>query len=293
MANTLNVNTLPEYVEANRDELLVKAIAGAKTLDYIEIMAGVKHKAALNYLDSEVVLAEGECGWNPAGSDTFTQRYIEVVPVSVQKEFCWLDMKDKYMNHQLRFQAGRETLPFEQKIAEANMNAIAEELEKQIWTGEGSPFDGFITLFKNEGVELLETAEGATVTEKIDALVAAATAAMLKKGVNIFLSLTDFRNYVMESNGACCANRPLLDAAAESVVYAGDSRIKIIPVAGLEGNSYIVAASADALVYGTDIEGSENVYRMWYDEKERKFDFDVLFNAGTAIKFVDEVLYTD
>lgn len=292
MANTLNVNTLPEYIEANRDELLVKAIAGAKTLDYIEIMAGVKHKDALNYLDSEVVLAEGECGWNPAGSDTFTQKYIEVVPVSVQKEFCWLDMKEKYMNHQLRFQAGRETLPFEQKIAESNMNAIAEELEKQIWQGDGSPITGFFSLFKDEDVAVVEAAEGATVTEKVDALVAAATATMLKKGVNIFLSPTDFRNYVMESNGTCCANRPILDAAAESITYAGDSRIKLIPVAGLEGVTSIVAATPDALVYGTDIEGSENVYRMWYDEKERKFDFDVLFNAGVALKYVDEIVYT-
>ena len=53
----INVSTLPEYIQENRDELFVKAIASTKTLDYIESMLGVKGKAALNYLNSTVVLA--------------------------------------------------------------------------------------------------------------------------------------------------------------------------------------------------------------------------------------------
>ena len=42
----INVNALPEYIEVNKDELFVKAVAGTKTLDYIEVMGGVKGKAA-------------------------------------------------------------------------------------------------------------------------------------------------------------------------------------------------------------------------------------------------------
>lgn len=292
MATTLNVNALPEYVNEHKDELLVKAIAGNKTLDYIDIMAGVKHKEAIPFLDSEVELAEGACGWNPAGSDTFGEKTVEVKTVSVQKEWCWLDMKEKFMNYQLKFEAGRETLPFEQKFAESNMTAIQEAVEDLIWKGDDTlGIDGLIAQMEADSDVIDVTfAEGQTVADKVDAVVAAIPVKALKKGVNLFMSYTDFRAYVAEMNGTCCANRPVIDAAADNIVYSGDSRIKIVPVIGLESAGVIVAAPASELIYATDIEGSENTYRIFYDEKERKFCFDVLFNAGTAVRLGDEVV---
>lgn len=292
MANTLSLTALPEYIEQNRDQLFVKSTVGAKSLDYVELMLGVKHKEALNYLDSEVVLQAGNCGWNPQGSDVFSQRYIEAHTVEVEKEYCvYPDFKEKYMNYQLRFEAGRETLPFEEKIAESNVEAIKAAVENMVWQGNsGASVTGWLADAAEASAATVSFASGDTTVGKIDALVAALSARMLAKGVNIFMSNTDFRNYILESNSTCCANRPILDAAAESITYAGDSRIKLIPVLGLEGTGAIVAATPDALVYGTDLEGSEAIYRIWFDEKEQKFLFRVLFNAGTAIKFVDEVI---
>ena len=291
MANTLNLSALPEYVEQNRDQLFVKSTVGAKTLDYVELMLGVKHKEALNYLDSEVVLQAAQCGWNPAGSDTFAQRYIEVNLVEVEKEFCYLDFKEKYMNYQLRWEAGRETLPFEEKIANSNVEAIKAAVEEMVWQGNsGASVTGFLADAAEASAATVSFGSGDTTVAKVDALVAAASARMLAKGVNIFMSMTDFRNYVLESNGTCCSQKPLLDAAADEIIYAGDSRIKLIPVLGLEGTGKMVAATPDALVYGTDIEGSETSYRIWFDEKEQKYMFRVLFAAGTAIKHIDEVV---
>lgn len=293
MANTLSVNTLTDYVESRKDELFVKAVAGTKTLDYIEIMPGVKFKEALNYLDSTVVLADGsECGWNPQGSDTFSNKFIEVKPVTVQKEFCWKDLRKTFANYQLNFEAGRETLPFEQKIAESNLAAIKKEVEKGIWQGVAAAGVAGILAQAEADNAVIDVAfeELPDVIAKIDAVVAAIPAGALEKGVNIFLSWTDFRAYIKALNAECCANRAIIDANVTELVYAGDSRIKLVPVAGLEGTNKIVAAPYDALVYGTDIEGSEGVYRMYYDPKESKFLFEVLFNMGTAIKYSDEVI---
>lgn len=291
MANTLNLSALPEYIEQNRDQLFVDSTVGAKTLDYVELMLGVKHKEALNYLESEVVLQAAQCGWNPNGTDTFSQRYIEVHLVEVEKEFCYIDFKEKYMNYQLRWEAGRETLPFEESIAKSNVEAIKAAVEDMVWQGNsGASVTGFLADIADASAATVSFGSGATAVDKVDALVAAATAKMLSKGVNIFMSMTDFRNYVLESNGTCCAGRPILDAAADSIIYAGDSRIKLIPVLGLEDTGKMVAATGDALVYGTDIEGSETVYRIWFDEKEQKFLFRVLFAAGTAVKYPNEVV---
>lgn len=292
MANTLNINLLPDYIQEHKDELFINATLGAKTLGLVEIMPNVKYKDALNYLESEVVLQDGsDCGWNPQGSDTFSQRYIETVAVEVEKEFCWKDFEKKFMNYQLMWEAGREKLPFEQKIAESNMNAIQDAIEDLVWKGDtGLSIDGFIAAAEAASATTVEFETGQTVSAKIDAVVAALTTKMLKKGVNIYVSPTDFRNYVMEQNGACCNNKPVVDAASEFINYFGDSRVKVIPVLGLEDANAIVAATADALVYATDVEGSEKTYRFWFDEKEEKFMFRVLFRAGTAIKYPDEVI---
>lgn len=293
MATVLNLSGLTEAVENRREELFVQAAVGAKTLDYVELMLNVKKRAQLNYLSSDVLFQEAQCGWNPNGSDTFSEKYVDVIPLEIEKEWCYLDFKDYWLNYELRFAAGRETLPKEEALIKSNQEAIKAALETMLWQGNsGLSFSGFIAQIESEGTTE-NVGSGSTATDKIDAAVAAANAQMLAKGVNVFVSLTDFRNYVLESNGTCCANRPILDAASESITYAGDSRVTIIPVMGLEGTGVVVAASKDALVYATDIEGSEAIYRLWFNEDEQKFKFRVLFNAGTAIKFPNEVVIVE
>ena len=286
----INVSTLPDYIQENRDELFVKAIASTKTLDYIESMLGVKGKAALNYLDSTVVLADGEtCGWNPQGDDTFTQKTVTTKLVTVNKEFCAKQMRSKWMSYDLSLAAGRENLPFEQKIAESNVAAIKKAVEKLIWQGNVTlGIDGLLKQIKDDE-STIKVNGGTTILDKIGKVIAAIPAGALEKGVNVFMSYTDFRSYVEAKNAECCGNMPVIDANVDYLVYAGDSRIKLVPVAGLEGTSKIVAAPYDALVYATDVEDSEGIFKMWFDEKEDKFLFKVLFTAGTAVKYSDEV----
>ena len=287
----INVSTLPDYIQENRDELFVKAIASTKTLDYIESMLGVKGKAALNYLNSTVVLADGEsCGWNPQGDDTFTQKTVTTKLVAVNKEFCAKQMRSKWMSYDLSLAAGRENLPFEQKIAESNVAAIKKAVEKLIWQGDtGLGIDGLLKQIKAEE-NSIKVNGGTTILEKVGKVIAAIPAGALEKGVNVFMSWTDFRSYVEAKNAECCGNMPVIDANVADLVYAGDSRIKLVPVAGLEGTNKIVAAPYDALVYATDVEDSEGIFKMWFDEKEDKFLFKVLFTAGTAVKYNDEVV---
>lgn len=292
MATVLNLSALTDYVNVHRDELFVKATMGTKTLDYIDVLANVKYKDALNYLDSVIELQDGSvCGFNPGGEDVISQRFIENVAVKIEKSWCWKDFEKTFANYQLNWEAGRETLPFEEKLAESNMNAIKDAVEDLIWKGNSAlTISGLIADIKEVSGDTVSFESGATTTAKVDAIVAAVPVKMLKKGVNIFMSYTDFRNYIAEQNGTCCANRPIIDAASESITYLGDSRIKLIPVLGLEDTGAIVAATPDALVYATDIENSENVYRMWYDETPDMFNFRVLFRAGTAVRFPDEVV---
>lgn len=294
MATTLNVITA--YTENHKDELLVKASLDARTVKYVEVMPNVKFKDALNYLDSEVAFQDGSvCGWNPGGSDTFSEKTIETKAVKVEKEWCWKDFEKSAQNYQLMWEAGRETLPFEEKIANSNLGKIQEGLEDIIWYGDVSlgikGFYSAITVDESASTINVSGATSAdTIVEKVDKLVAAIPQRALKKGANVFMSYANLRNYILGLNATCCANRPIQDAAVDEFAYIGDSRVKLVAVNGIK-DDFMVAASVDALVYATDIENSENRYRMWFDEGTEKFKMRVLFRAGTALKYADEIAY--
>lgn len=293
MASALNVTAITEYVNVHKDELLTKASLGAKTLDYIDIMPNVKYKDAINYLDSTVVLADGSvCGFDPKGSDVFTDKTIEVVPVKIEKEWCAKDFRKMYANHELLFEAGREKLPFAEQLINSNSDKIVEALESLVWNGDDElGIDGFLAqMDEDDTVIKAEAAEGASATEKVDAVYAALPELLRKQGVIMYIDPSLFALYVQEQNASCCNNRPVIDAAADSIKYLGDSRITIVPVYGLIGSGRIVATTPKNLVYATDVEDSENVYKFWFNEEDEMFRFRVLFNAGTAYKFGDYIV---
>lgn len=285
------VNNLPAYVNDNRDELLAKSMMGAKTLDYIEVMANVKGKTALNYLDSTVVFADGaECGFNAEGADTLTQRTIEVKPIKVNKEFCQRDLLNTSLNYGLMVAAGRETLPFEQKFIDTNLAAINAKLETLIWQGDASlGIDGFLAQLEEEAGVVDVTA--ADINALIDAVYDAIPENVMDKDVHIFVSPANYRAYVKALNAECCGNRDVIDAAAAEIFYPGDTRVRIVGVPGLAGQNVAVAGARDNFVYGTDLEDSQSVYDFWYSTDDRIFKMEVLFNAGTQIKFPTDAVY--
>ncbi len=290
----INVNDLPEYVADNRNELLTKAALGAETLDYIDTILNVKHKTNLHILSSTIQFQNGkECGFNAQGEDKFSNRTLEVIPIKVNKSFCDRDLIEKWTNQDLLIQAGRETLPFEQIFMEENNKAIARKLDEAIWQAKGNSdyLDGFrgFTEYCQNGATV-ELPVGSTEADLVDAMYAAIPTAVLANDPIIFVSYTFFRKYIMVLNSTCCANRPIVDANTVELRYIGDSRVIIKPVVGLENSEWFYAGSRHNFIYGTDIEDSQNAYKLWYSDDDDLFKYKVLFNAGVQVAFPDEVV---
>lgn len=296
MASAFNLSGLTDYVEVHKDELLTKATLDFVTAKYVDIMPNVKYKDAIPMLDSTITLQDGsQCGFNPTGTDEFGELYIETHPVKVEKEWCYKDWEKKYGNYQLLWEAGRETLPYEEKLTNAQLGLIQEAVEDLAWQGDsGLSIDGFIkdiTVTNSANtINVSGVTSADTIVEAVDKVVAAIPMAALKMGVNVYMSANNLRKYVSAKNAACCQKEPALDAASETIPYFGDSRVTLVAVYGI-GDSYIVAAPAEALVWATDIENSENRYRLWFDEKDEMFRFRVLFRGGTALRYPALVAY--
>lgn len=296
MASAFNLSGLTDYVEVHKDELLTKATLDFVTAKYVDIMPNVKYKDAIPTLDSTITFQDGSnCGFNPTGADEFGELFIETHPVKVEKEWCYKDWEKKYGNYQLLWEAGRETLPFEEKLTNAQLGLIQEGVEEIAWQGDsGLSIDGFIkdiTVTNSANtINVSGVTSADTIVEAVDKVVAAVPMAALKMGVNVYMSANNLRKYVSAKNAACCQKEPVLDAASETIPYFGDSRVTLVAVYGI-GDSYIVAAPAEALVWATDIENSENRYRLWFDEKDEMFRFRVLFRGGTALRYPALVAY--
>ena len=296
MASAFNLSGIPEYVEVHRDELLVKATLDARTLRYVDIMPNVKYKDAIPTLDSTVTLQDGSaCGFNPSGSDEFGERFIETKAVKVEKEWCAKDWEKKYGNYQLLYEAGRETLPFEEKLTNQQLGLIQEAIEEIVWQGDsGLSIDGFIKQINDEsGYTIAASAitSANTISEVVDGVVALIPEAALKKGAYVYMSAANLRKYILARNAACCFRDPE-DSASETFKYPGDSRVTLVGVYGI-GESTVVGASVDAMVYATDVENAENRYDLWFDRKTEMFDFRVLWRMGTALRYPAEIVIAE
>lgn len=289
------VNSLPDYVEQNREGFLTKAVLGADTIKVIDQFLNVKHKEALPYLETTAPLQDGStCGFNASGDDTITQRILEVKTVKVNKEYCPKQLLPTYLNTELKIQAGLETIPFEEKFMDENNKAINRAVEKMIWQGDASlGITGFIGILNDASSGAIDSsvAAGSGADDLIEDAYAHIPVAVLEStGAYIFVSHTMFKKYVSELNAVCCNNRPIYDANTDAFQFVGDSRVIIKPVAGLEGTQYAVAGNPKNFVYGTDIEDSQNVYDLWYSKDNDVFRYKVVFNAGCQIKFPAEVV---
>lgn len=296
MASGTTVNLeglIQDYINAHRDEIIAEVPTQSKTVGYLYGMYGVKHKEAVPKLDSTVVLGDGSaCGWDPDGSDVYTNVMIEVNPAEVEKEICQRDFETTNLNHGLRWAAGQEKLPFEEAYINSQLAAINDAIEHDVWQGNATVGLAGLLAQVASAVTTATTVDfsGMTADEKVAAMVEKVPHKALKYGVDIFLSYSDFAAYAKAINAECCANRSILDASAESYTLPENSKIRLIPVEGLEGTGKMVAAPAQSLVYGTDVEGSENIVDFWFDRKDAKFLFRVLFMIGTAIRRPDLVV---
>lgn len=294
MATTVNLEGLiQDYINAHRDEIIAEVPTQSKTVGYLYGMYGVKHKDVVPKLDSTVVLGDGSaCGWDPDGSDVYSNVEIVVNPAEVEKEICQRDFEKTNLNHELRWAAGQEKLPFAEEYINSQLAAINDAIEHDVWQGNATVgLDGLLAQV-GSAVTTATTVDfsGMTADEKIAAMVEKVPHKALKYGVDIFMSNSDFAAYAKALNANCCANRAVIDASADEYVLPENTKIRLIPVEGLEGTGKMVAAPRMSLVYGTDVEGSENIVDFWFDRKDAKFLFRVLFMIGTAVRRPDLVV---
>ena len=293
----INVSSLTQYVDEQRLPLIRKAVLAPKSADLFNLQTGVKSKAALNILTTSVVFGDGAaCGWNPNGTNTLSQREIEVGKVKVNMNFCDRTLLDYWAGYEVKVAAGKEVLPFEEAFVADILAHVNEEVEKAIWQGdkEGSGnltiFDGLLKILNAEGDVIKKAAvSGNNIAQEVYDAYANIPLEILHTA-SIVCGEDTFRAYIGELNSANLYHYdPKVDEGMSIVIPGTSTRIYGVP--GLNGTKKIIAGDLKGnFFYGTDLEGDQEVFDLWYSKDNQEFRLAIKFNAGVQVAFPDQVV---
>lgn len=298
----IDVSTLTSYVDEQRLPLIRKAVLGAKSADLFNLQTGVKSRAALNILTTEVVFGDGSaCGWNPDGKNTLSQREITVGKVKVNMNFCDRTLLDYWAGYEVKVAAGKETLPFEEAFIADIIAHVNAEVEKAIWQGDTESedsdqdpnlaiFDGLLKILGEEDdVIALNPVQDANMAQEVYDAYANIPLEVLHKA-SIVVGEDTFRSYIGELNAANLYHYdPKVDEGMSIVIPGTSTRIYGVP--GLNGTKKIVAGDLKGnFFFGTDLEGDQEVYDLWYSKDNQEFRLAIKFNAGVQVAFPDQIV---
>lgn len=288
----INLQSLTQYVEEQRLPLIRKANFAAPSVKYFNIQTGIKHSAALNILDTTVQFGDGTtCGWDEAGTSTFSQRILEVGNFKVNMSFCDKAMLKYWNGYQVRVAAGQKSLPFEEDFVAGVIDGIKDKLETLVWQGTKSidGMDGLINILSSDSGTIKKVVTGNTIYEKTLEIYTSIPAKVMDKA-EIFMGMDNFRDLVLELTSKNLYHyNPTVDDAM-TIVLPG-TNTKVHGVAGLNGQNVIVAANPENIYYGVDLEGDEEKFDLWYSQDNQEFRLAINFNAGVQVAFPGEVVF--
>lgn len=293
----IDVKSLTNYVDEQRLPLIRKAVLSPKSADLFNLQTGVKSQAALNLLTTEVVFGDGStCGWNPEGTNTLSQRVITVGKVKVNMNFCDRTLLDYWAGYEVKVAAGKETLPFEEAFVADIIAHVNAEVEKAIWqgdttaTGNLSIFDGLLKILNAEKDTIkLAAVSGNNIAQEVYDAYANIPLEILHSA-SIVMGEDAFRSYIGELNAENLYHYdPKVDEGMSIVIPGTSTRIYGVP--GLNGTKKIVAGDLKGnFFYGTDLEGDQETFDLWYSKDNQEFRLVVKFNAGVQVAFPDQVV---
>lgn len=301
MATSYTINDLDSrlknYLEVNKDQLIMDAIFNSKTSKLFQLQTGVKAETAIVRLDSTVEFANDDCSFSAGGSDTFTNRTLVPNFIKVNKVYCDKDLLKSWKASDVRIAAtSNDSIPFEQQILENNANVISAEIEKILWQGDKTNgqgnmafADGLVKMINDDITNTVIPAANViakgsdSVYNRVQKLWLALPANIADK-CTIVMNITNYKNMIVE-----LADANLFHIFEE---YDGEYRMRlpfanidVIGVEGLEGVDNIYAMPLDEVYYGVDLENDNEDVDFYFDKSDRNFKYVCEFVVAVQYAF--------
>lgn len=297
---------LKNYLEVNKDQLIMDAIFNSKSSEKFQLQTGVTSAQAIVRLDSTIEFGDGKtCGFEAGGSDSFSDRQLVPEFIKVNKMYCPKILLNTWAHSDVKMAATKQdSIPFEQQILENNAKVTAAEVEKLIWvgdktngTGNMAYLDGVYTMIKADiNANVIPAANviakgSDTIANRVQKLWLALPANIADK-MTIVMSITMFKQLIAE-----WANANMYHIFE---TYDGEYRLKlpyanidVIGIEGLEGKDTILAVNFDELYLGVDGEGDVDDVDFYFDKSDRNFKYVCEFALAVQYVFPEHIFVNE
>jgi len=280
----LNVSALADFNNEVAGELVVKAVYGGSTMEYITIQEGVKYQEPINLFDVELYIQNSNCSTTFSGSAAFTQRNITVCPRTSQDGICLKDMDKKYLGiSALEPGSYNETFALAGAYSDLLVNKFQKANDQFLWqqvSGSTSSFggtcesDGLLRILSSGSAgSALEAAQivGTTTASlaNLETMLAALPSDVAdREDLTYFMSVGKFREFISSIR---TANNFYFDPV--SITNRGglleigmpfQPNVKVVGTVGINSDR-IVLGPAKQIVAGTDLMSDFSEFQLWYD----------------------------
>ena len=308
MATTTSITTT--YAGEFAGKYISAALLSASTIENggIEVKPNVKFKEVIKKLDTNALLKDASCDFDPTSTVTLTERILQPEEFQVNLQLCKSDFESDWEAVQMGYSAFDNLPPAFADFLLAHVAAkTAQKTEQNIWTGataNDGEFDGLVVKMTADATVndvVGTTVTAANVIAELGKVVDAIPSAVYgKEDLSLYVSQNVARAYVRALGGFAAAGLGAAGTNAQGTQWFNNGSLSFDGVAifvanGLADN-YIVAAEKSNLYFGTgllsdhnevkvidmaDIDGSQNVRVVM------RFSAGVQYGIGSDI-----VLYT-
>ena len=300
-----DVSSLAAYVDEQREDLIVKSVTEARTLQYVSIQQGIKGSQELKLMDDSVVYQAGDCTMTPSGDTVFTDRAIAVETLGFMKSFCNKDLAGFWTQLGLRPGAMAEdkNLPFEQQIIDYLLKLHSRELDSLIWKGNKATGTGNLQwmngfrqfLTTGNGCVNLNTSSTASIsaTNAYDVFYESFenTPANIAESAD-FVCFTGRENFNFLIKDLVDQNffhySPAAIATMDEVIVPG-TNMRVVKVNGLNGLDNIYTGRASEFIFGTDLRSDFDNFELWYSQDDDVLYLRSKFRAGVQVPFLNQI----
>lgn len=284
------------YVDEIKNDYINKTITQGTTASLMKVQTGVKSAETINIIATRGVW-QGKTACNPtaSGTTTLTQRELTVGGVSVILEWCEESLETYSTQTRMKQGSTYTDLTFRTQILDDVKQNILADKEVAIWQGDTTAGSAYLNKFDGL-IKIIDAATAVTATPvawsvansrtAVQNALTAITADMYTAGnLKMFMGQTEARDYRLKLG----IDNLYHLTGADAKLYAENSDIEIVPVAGLNGTKKVYVMSPDNMFLGTDMEGEDEKFDLKVLENE-KLRLTVKFKLGVQVAFPDQIV---
>ena len=274
MPTTTSITTT--YAGEFAGKYVAAALLSAPTLDkgLIEIMPNVYYKSVIQKVNTDDILKDATCDFDPTSTVTLTERVLTLEEFQVNLQMCKKDFEQTWQAVEMGYSSFKNVpASFTDFIVAYAAEKVAARIEQNIWAGvnaSAGQFAGFQTLFAADGDVIDVTATtvtAANVIAELGKVVDAIPATLYgKQDLTIYVPQNVAKAYVRALGGFAAAgvgangvdNKGTMWYGSQDLYFDG---IKVALAEGLSSNK-MVAAQKSNLFFGTGLLSDKNEVRL-------------------------------